>query len=116
MVMKALFALVVVARCATGQEFNDALAEGIMNELSLELRSPWSTLDYDAALIESGLALKDNYSTIDFDLVRGLHWGDKCVRFLTPEAAGHSHPSFVLRVCQPDTSLQPALLLPSSSA
>ena len=72
MMMNALFALVVVARCATGQEFNDAVAEGIINELSLELRGPWMLLDYDAALIESGLALTDNYSTIDFDLVRGL--------------------------------------------
>ena len=70
--MNAMLALVVVARCATGQEFNDAVAEGIINELSLELRGPWMLLDYDAALIESGLALTDNYSTIDFDLVRGL--------------------------------------------
>ena len=54
--MNALLALVVLARCAVGQEFNDAVAEGIMNELTLELRGPWSTLDFDAALKDNTLS------------------------------------------------------------
>ena len=50
-------------------DFNHALVRQIHREIELELTRPWSTLDYDAEMIESGNALKEDLTTLDPDAI-----------------------------------------------
>ena len=55
------------ATAPSSSEFNWAIPTGVLSELKLQLAAPWATLNFDAAMIESGAALADNNSRIDFD-------------------------------------------------
>ena len=50
--------LALLACAAANNEFNTAISQGLLSELELELAAPWSTLDFDAAMVERGAALK----------------------------------------------------------